>query len=255
VDVNGRNALESFGDIPGVQVMSDLNISEHGVWIPYRKDPETTLSMIGAAQKMIFEGKAPSVVFMHVGVEGSWMNDLIQDTDGISFDALQGFKLTVTGHYHRHQVMNHSEGQVVYVGSQWQTTASEAGQSKSLGRLRDGVYTPIPVNWGPKYHAMKLDKDSAIVTEGIGKDDAIRIKMQGEDARTQAEALGKSLAKDGFTNVVITPEVAPMQNRLVIDTNTTLNGYAKGYAEQVETELDRERLMKSFEFIMGGAAQ
>jgi hypothetical protein len=58
--------------------------------------------------------------------------------------------------------------------------------------------------------------------------------------------LGKQLVEAGLTRHVVTPDVEPVQARLAVPAGATLEHYAKAYVAQMETDLNRDRLMQVY---------
>lgn len=148
VDVNGRNALECLGDIPNVRVFTEPTFDPStGYWLPYRKDPKVLLDFLAA------HPTPHPVAHLHHGIEGAWMNSGVRagPTDGIHPHQLARFQTVYCGHWHRHQRIDNC----VYVGSQWQTRADEAGQVKGFLRTDGPRWEFLPIDVGPKYHVLE----------------------------------------------------------------------------------------------------
>ena len=244
IDVQGRNALEALGDLPHVQVYSEPTWDEDGFWMPYRKDNEATRAALQAS------GHKPGLIntlFMHNAVQGAWMNDHMANTDGLNLQEFDGWNAILCGHYHKRQVLN----RLTYIGSPYQTKSDEAGQPKGYA-LWDGTRLSLfDTSWGPRHHSINTEVGQEMDLSGVAKTDEIRIRLAGEGSIADAEKLGQELKKAGYANVVVTPEVTPMQARLQVGENASLASYVRAYVEQVDTDLDRDRLMKAFEYVTG----
>lgn len=239
-NVSGRNILESLGDLDGVTVYSDPTWDSDGLWIPYRKRNED----IAAALRTHSSRGGPNVCFMHHGVAGSWMNDHIQNTEGLPVTEFKKFKYVFSGHYHRH----HSVGPVTYIGSPYQTTAAESGHQKGyyLWNGRGGLFRPT--NWGKKYHRFTIEDAEGLNFAGIDPRDEVRVRtVSGVDP----EVVGKALVQAGITNSVVTPDVEQLQARLAVPENADLGMFAQAYVDAQDTPLDKAKLMNVFKEIRG----
>ncbi len=241
IDVQGRNALESFGDIDGVVVHTEPTVNEHGLWLPYRKSHDE----LRAALNMEMPKGTPPVLFMHHGVFGSMMNDHIANTDGLQMDEFFKFKKVFTGHYHKRQVLDW----VTYIGSPWQTKADEAGQPKGYAIWDGKELEFVDTNWGPKFHRFELEPGEELDLTGVDPRDEVRVFTKGEGSKKAAEQLGQLLHAKGLRHVC-TPEIEANEQRLQVSVGSDLRTYAKAYVEQMTTELDKDRLMKTFEGIV-----
>jgi len=238
-EVSGRNALELFDALPNVKVYSEPTWDADGLWIPYRKDPKA----------IQFAAKAPrpfqtgNTLFMHHGVRGAWMNDNVQDNEGVDLNELlpATWNAILCGHYHKHQ---HIADRFWYIGSPWQTTANEAGQPKGYVIYRGARNVEfVPMNWGPKFHRFEVAAGQPVDLRGVNARDEVRIKTTGPGAEAAALVLGKQLVEAGLARHIVTPEVEPMQARLSVQPGATLAHYAQAYVEQLGTDLNREQLM------------
>ncbi len=120
--------------------------------IPYRRDAEEVIAAIA-------EHPEARALLCHIDVVGAFMNEAIQAGHGILPERLPKCPI-YTGHYHKpHAVPGHEH--ITYVGSQWQTGYSEAGQQKRL-LLLDGetweVLEEIPVDIGPRHFSCDVAK-------------------------------------------------------------------------------------------------
>lgn len=237
-EVGGRNALELFAEIQGVSVYSVPTWDAEGLWIPYRKDP----AAIVAALATPGHESPVAKLFLHHGIKGSWMNDNMQDSEGLELSELQPqrWQVILCGHYHKHQKVG---GNLWYIGSPWQTGPNEAGQEKGLVQLSGQALAFMPRHWGPKFHRFNVKAGETLDLSKVNPRDEVRVKTVGVGAEAAAAVLGKQLVEAGLTHHVVTPEVAPTQARLTVPPGATLAHYAQAYVAQSETELDKERLM------------
>ena len=242
-DVSGRNALEIFDEMKNVLVYSQPTWDKDGLWIPYRKNTDV---MQVALQTAFSANQAvpQSVLFLHHGVQGSWMNDNIQDKEGLPLSLFGDFWQTILcGHYHKHQKVGKN---LWYIGSPWQTNANEANQTKGYAVWDGKILTPEIKRWGPRFHCFELIPGQELDLTGVEARDEVRVKVIGVGANAAAEKIGQQLAERGVAKHVVTPEIEAMQARLAVPDGATVAQYAQAYVTQFETDLNKERLMKVY---------
>jgi len=237
----GEHALEVFGELDNVEVISQPGWKESGLWIPYRKDPGEIAKALRLPKATGYRAAVPSVAWMHHGVRGALMNDHIRDQEGIPLEEFGGFEHVYCGHYHKPQTV----GNVTYIGSPYQTRADEADQQKYIGVWDpvQGMHT-IPVSWGRKYHRLEVTTDSPLVLPDYAKPgDEIRVRA---GSGVDPEALAGELAKQGFVNVTVTPVQQAQAARLQVGVHQSVAAYAQAYVDQfagATCDLDTGRLM------------
>lgn len=238
----GENALEVFRELGNVEVKSEPGWDHLGLWIPYRKDPEE----IRKALALVPPPLCPPIGWMHHGIRGAWMNDNIQDTEGLPTEYFANLQHVYCGHYHRAQLMDSSR--IVYVGSPYQTRADESGQQKQYIVWDPANMTRqfVNVNWGRKFHRVEVTVDSPLVMGEAAPRDEIRIQT---GPGVSPEELGKTLAGQGFNNVVITPVQKVAETRLQVDPGKGVPAYAQEYINQFGDDLDHQRLLALFQEI------
>ncbi|KAL7493637.1 hypothetical protein ACHAWT_004645 [Skeletonema menzelii] len=115
-----------------------------------------------AVMKSILSSQAvaqSSALFVHADVKGASMNDLIKSRKGLSTSFFPTEKQIYSGHFHKPHVVgtsNNERSKIRYVGSPYQISSSEEGQSKSL-LLVDSqkcweCIEEIPLDIGPRFH-------------------------------------------------------------------------------------------------------
>ncbi len=244
----GENALEVFHTGKNVQVRTEPTWDRFGYWIPYRKNPEDIKTALSRPDgTWIVEGENKKILWTHNAVKGALMNNTIQDTDGLPPELFEDWQV-FSGHYHKMQKIGH----VVYIGSPYQTTAAESGQSKGFC-VWDQETQKLAFNsriWGKRYHNLIVSPDSPLEFDStLRQDDEIRISSRGVDA----EELGAAARSQGFTNVVVTPQVENNPDRLGVTGPTTLGGYAVKYVDRFHGDLDQKILLQTYQVIVDEA--
>lgn len=140
------------------------------LWLPYRRTEGELRQAI--AQATAAPGR-PRAIFAHVDLVGAHMNESFQSFFGLPSGIFPGDIPTYSGHYHlQHQVPGAPH--ILYVGSPYQLSMSEAGQDKSLVLLdthwRDTGR--VPLDLGPRHFPL----DEADSTRFL---ESIRVKRGG----------------------------------------------------------------------------
>ena len=234
ISVIGENALEVFESMDHVKVFTNPERNEFGAWLPYRKRPEDTAEILRSWALPL-----GSVIWAHIGARGAWMNNAIQDTDGIDPVLLAGHRV-ISGHYHRRQ----ASGAVTYIGSPYQTKADEAGQVKGYATWEplSSILTAVDTQWGPRYHNLTVGPDGKMDLTGVRPGDEVRaLAPSGVDLG----ALGRELERAGIRSA-ITPSTEAREGRLAVGAGATLGQYVEAYINQFAGRLDPVKLKSIF---------
>jgi DNA repair exonuclease SbcCD nuclease subunit len=234
INYEGRNALEAYGDIPGVTVFTDPQWDEYGLWIPYRKNNEE----IEKALTLKKPKDSPRILWTHHGVKGALMNDFHQNTEGLEPSAFDKFTHVFSGHYHKRQELKH----VTYIGSPWQTKADEAGQPKGFATWNGSALEFVDTHWGKRFHKFELGPDETLDLSQVGERDEVRVVTA---PGINHEVVSAQLAAAGVAHIV-TPQEQHNEARLQVAANAGLEEYAKAYVEQFDTEIQKEQLLEAF---------
>ncbi len=128
-------------------------------FIPHIRDKAMMKSILSSQ-----EVAQSSALFVHADVKGASMNDLIKSRNGLSATFFPTEKQIYSGHFHKPHVVtttttsssSSDTSKIRYVGSPYQISSSEEGQSKSL-LLVDSQKSwecieEIPLDIGPRFH-------------------------------------------------------------------------------------------------------
>lgn len=235
----GNNALEVYDAFPHVTVYNGVTWTKDGLWVPYRKDPQT----LRAAVLWPAPAGAISVLWTHHGVKGARMNNQRVDTEGVDAAALGGFQHIITGHYHLPQRV----GRVTYVGSPYQINAGEAGQVKGFGifnrRTLEFKFQPISV--GKQFHFFEAHDPAGMDLTRVRRGDEVRITTPaGADSAEFVRAL-----EGAGVSVVVTPAVEERGDRLAVGPGAAITEYAQAYVREFSKDLDPARLMAIFQAV------
>lgn len=226
INAAGANALEVFR--PLARVYTNPVKDEYGLWIPYRKEFDTSL----------LEQNKYATLWLHQGVKGALMNENVKDIDGVPSALFESWRNVFAGHYHRQQQI----GRVNYVGSPYQTRADEYGQNKGYGvwDAETGTMNWVHCLWGKRYHRVALVDESQLKLDGVDKKDDLRIKTA---ANIDVPQLSKALQDKGYTNVTIIPDQVVQEARLQVETGADIEGFIQAFVDQDQTHLDKKTLM------------
>lgn len=245
--VDGRNALEVFDELPHVSVYSKPHANGWGYWVPYRKD----LQAVAAALRFEPDQRVPRILFTHLPIQGATMNDHKVDTTGVPCEQVAKWDVVFSGHYHKRQALRRA---VWYVGSPYQTRADESGQEKGYA-----IWEPktqrvgwINTDWGPKYHRVTVQAGQPVDVQGIGPRDQVRVRVTGCGSEAHAERVYQQLSLAGIGGpVTVTPELEHAEARLDVQDGAGMADYVRAYVDNHAGELPQPGLLDVFRDITG----
>lgn len=153
---------------PGPLILSHPTVLMNALFVPHTRDKSVMKAILTSE-----EAANSCALFVHADVKGASMNDLIKSQHGISADSFPSNKCVYSGHFHKPHVVNIKGSQIRYVGSPYQTSLNEAGQSKAL-LLVDAnkdwkCIEEITIDVGPRYHRissvskfLQVDNDNSL---------------------------------------------------------------------------------------------
>lgn len=242
-DVIGRNALEVFDGWPDVTVYTDVTVDDLGLWLPFRRDPEVLVQALRQHRGRC----AKSVAWIHHGVAGALMNDHVVATeaDGLPLEAFDGWERVFAGHWHRHHVV----GNVVYVGSPWETTVREAGQDKGFLSYNtdSGEWVQIPTDFGPRHHDMGTVNGSDVDLSAVSPGDVVRVTL-GPDA--DPRALARKADEAGVVVRMATPPPVYDEDRLGLGAQASARDVLRAYAQDRHGDFSPDELLAVFDEVM-----
>ncbi|XP_004342915.2 hypothetical protein CAOG_07842 [Capsaspora owczarzaki ATCC 30864] len=151
---HGLHALETV--FPFVAVFSHPIILRGALWMPYRRNEEVLLEHLRAA----VSNPQVSTIFCHADLKGAFMSGKTMpsmfgiDPKQLDLDRTQSYDAThspvmlYSGHYHC-PAFHPTNSQIMYIGSPYQVSASEAHQVKRLVHLKieDAVSSGQAIRW------------------------------------------------------------------------------------------------------------
>ena len=235
---SGENALSVFQDLPSVEVVDkfySIYLAGHTFGcIPYRKDNERLIEEINAVK-----GKVDYLIG-HFGVFGSYQNDTIQDLDGIPPAVFSEFKRVFLGHYHKRQAFY--DNKIIYIGSPYQVSLSEAGQPKGFALFtpRTNHFEFVDRDWGAKFHRVEGNQvDFSRVKPG----DRVHIKINEGESIPEAPEWVK------LTTTVVPKE---QKARLDFDSSSSIHAGIKVWFEtHLKGTLDFDTFLSAINKLLG----
>lgn len=127
-----------------IKVLDEPTVIDNRLWVPWRRDPVVCKRIIDNF------GAEVDVIFGHFDIIGFKLNAKRISTEGLSADIFPEGKPVYTGHYHTPQKYNG----IVYLGSPYQLTLSEAEDKKALVVLNSlgNISEEIKIDIGPKQY-------------------------------------------------------------------------------------------------------
>ena len=161
----------------------------NALFVPHIRDKLVMKSILSSD-----EATSSDALFVHADVKGARMNDLIKSRHGLDGTIFPRNKLIYSGHFHKpHTVQigkknknlksnNNNCISIRYVGSPYQTSYSESGQSKSLLLVDSNknweCIQEIPIDIGPRYHRISsVDNFLDLPTDMIRKGDKVAVSV------------------------------------------------------------------------------
>ena len=145
-----EHALEPFRHASKyIHVLDDPCVRGNVLWVPWKRDNDQLRSIFKQ-----FAGQY-QCIFGHFDVIGAHVNNNTPSDRGLK---KEDFPCDViSGHYHKPQRM----GKVIYIGSTYQTSMSEAGQNKRFIFYKEaGDFRGIPIRYGPKRFKVTENPDT-----------------------------------------------------------------------------------------------
>ncbi|KAL7465286.1 hypothetical protein ACHAXS_005613, partial [Conticribra weissflogii] len=184
---HGDDTVKSLEQYPGPLVLSYPTKLFGALFVPHIRDKKRMNSVL--ASKEAFQSNA---LFVHADVKGASMNDLIESQHGITASAFPPDRLVYSGHFHKpHEIVVGKKSlpnsvSIRYVGSPYQTSLSEAGQSKSLlivdSEKKWDCIDEIAIDIGRKYHRISSVNDFLQITpseksNGLRRGDKVAVMV------------------------------------------------------------------------------
>ncbi|CAM9298178.1 unnamed protein product [Scytosiphon promiscuus] len=186
----------AFTDPKQALVLSEPTLFLDALWIPHRRNNADMEALLGSE-----EARGARAIFCHVDIKGAAMNDGVSSNSGIPRSAFPEGVPTFSGHFHKPHTVGRRDGFIRYVGSPYQTSLSESGQSKALIVLDAETWQErkeIPLDIGRRFFRVKgEDQRLPELGEASPGDRVVwTVKDAGSDeVRRRAEALQQEMVE------------------------------------------------------------
>lgn len=248
VTVQGENALEVLAE-PGIRVWTEPGVEGNCGFCPYRKEPAEQLAALKTAASWATSQGAPArVVFAHFGLRGAEMSAGRKDADGLELPWWKEegrYPLIILGHYHRHQ---HGPG-YVYVGSPYQQSFGEAGNSPGVLRLQGEKWEHVPLTIGPRHIIVRWD--AAAVSEPPAPPtcramDRIRLDVDAPYSMLANPELMEAVSRAGYVSagaqVSVLPRDTVRESKFSLTAGESLSSAAERFVrERCPDEAEAEK--------------
>ncbi|EED89184.1 ABC transporter, partial [Thalassiosira pseudonana CCMP1335] len=162
---------------PGPLIFSHPTKFKDALFVPHIRDKSTMKAVLSSKEAI-----NSSALFVHADVKGASMNDLIKSQHGLSASFFPSDRYVYSGHFHKPHFVQLSKK---YVGSPYQTSLSEAGQSKSLilvdSEQNWKCVEEIPIDIGRRYHRItdivRAEQDSSVSKDGARGNSSFDIRV------------------------------------------------------------------------------
>ena len=188
-----EHALEPFRHASKhIHVLDNPCVLGNVLWVPWKRDNEELRAVFKK-----YEGQY-QCIFGHFDIIGAHVNNNTASDRGLK---KEDFPCDViSGHYHKPQRM----GKVIYIGSPYQTSMSEAGQNKRFIFYKaPGEFTGIPVRYGPKRFKVTENPDTWPALHHIRENDILYMdSFNPEKLTPEAEEFVEHLRTKGVVTVL-----------------------------------------------------
>lgn len=188
-----EHALEPFRHASKhIHVLDKPCVLGNVLWVPWKRDNEQLRAIFKK-----FSGEY-ECIFGHFDVIGAHVNNNTASDRGLK---KEDFPCDViSGHYHKPQRM----GKVIYIGSPYQTSMSEAGQNKRFVFYKGpGDFSGIPIRYGPKRFKVTENPDTWPALHHMRENDILYMdSFNPENLTPEAEEFVEHLRIKGVVCVL-----------------------------------------------------
>uniref|UniRef100_A0A7S3E9L9 Calcineurin-like phosphoesterase domain-containing protein n=2 Tax=Rhodosorus marinus TaxID=101924 RepID=A0A7S3E9L9_9RHOD len=196
VSIDGElNALEPIALAAGedrVMVFSKPTLFLDALWLPFRRNDAELLKALGSTHSA--NAKA---IFCHIDVYGADMNNGHVSVLGTKPNRLfHPDTVVYSGHFHKPQTVPGTG--IRYLGSPYQISLSEAGQSKALVVL-DSQWTvkqEIPIDFGPRHFRLKSMDHLEKTIDSLRANDLLALELPST-GRDSVESIVRKVVSKG----------------------------------------------------------
>lgn len=236
------HSLELFKVLDKVKVIDKPTLITPDIkFVPYIHDPMEL--------KKEITKDSVKYLFCHNGILGATMNDVgTKDETSISSENFNSIMQVFCGHYHNFHQLGEN---ITYLGSPFSHSFAESNTEKYIAFIdfeKDGVEY-IPTNLR-KHITIQLDStvENNLDSLKFSEDDIVRIVISGPKENNLI--LLEKIEKKGINAKIALKNEAKAKKRLKMDNFTNKSQIIKSYIDNIETKLDKKRLLKIGEEIL-----
>lgn len=246
------NSLKPFSELINV-VDNTQTIDFNGIPIDFL--PYTESTPLEELKKI--KSKKSKILIGHMSVSGAILNstwgtrykedDLVEDISETPIKPLSGYQRVFLGHFHARQQVSKN---IEYIGSPLQLSFGEAMDKKGFLILDPNKLETefVENNFTPKYYILPHDSDFSefdlensylkVITSSSSNIDQITIKEEITN-RYKPKTIEVIMPSSESESIKLSEEISGVEDFTV---NTT--DIIKSFINSVETDLDKEKLIK-----------
>lgn len=185
-----------------------------------------------------------NILITHLDIIGFTMSNGFSAKTGFTKEHFKGFDLVISGHYHKHQ----QQGNIVYIGSPYQTNFGEANQKHGFITLdlEDASWEYHESPEAPKYQTYTVSTLEELDRLDISNN-FVKIKMASHEL--QRTKLKDALFEKGAISVDIIPpeDLKEIEKYYDKSLGEEPEEIASAYINSLANiQLDKEKLLKYF---------
>ncbi|GBF93021.1 hypothetical protein Rsub_05632 [Raphidocelis subcapitata] len=196
VDLAGRNhALTPLAAAcRAAHVFSEPTLWAGALWLPYRREESQLRAALAAAAAAAAAAAPPRAVFAHADVLAARVNAAHQAASGLPAGVFPRDVPVYMGHYHLPQTVPGTR--ITYIGSPYQVSRSEAGQSKRLLLLSPDWQQSgeVALDLGPRHYTFLTPAAAAVAGAEAGEPAAAASPLAAAAAAAAAPAVAEPAA-------------------------------------------------------------
>lgn len=214
-------------------------------FVDYEKTRLHFLSYTSTAfENFILAENKKNILITHLDIIGFTMANGFQAKTGFTKEHFKDFDLVVSGHYHRHQ----SQGNIVYVGSPYQTNFGEANQPHGylILDIDDATWEFHESKGAPRYQTYTVSSIEDLEKLEISNN-FIKVKLATHDL--QKSKLKDALFEKGAISVDIIPpeDLKEIEKYYDQSLGEEPSEIASAYINSLNNiQLEKEKLLKYF---------
>lgn len=191
----------------------------------------------------ILSSSKKNILISHLDIVGFLMSNGVVSNVGFKIEDFSAFDLVFSGHYHKHQ----KKGNIVYIGSPYQTSFSERDQTKGFIVFDTNTFEWefIEIKNTPKYKTIDIESLNDLNEKDV-YNNFLRINLKNN--KIDKSELKRKLIELGVlsVDVILPDDYIELKNNNIEITNDP-NELVVSYLNNInDLELDKKKLLKYF---------